>query len=141
MLRVRVAIENTSTDKIAQVPGWSGSAGLLGGALDSQVADATAKLLGSSEAGKNVQAATASATLVDNVGNPYPQTPAFQVVGAKLTVGEDPALRPGESRELELVFAPPLPTSEYLRLELSPGGFGGAEPLRFQIPKAMYSPP
>ena len=36
----------------------------------------------------------------------------------------DLALRPGQSREAELVFPVPLPQIEFLRLELSPAGFG-----------------
>jgi hypothetical protein len=139
-LRIRVTIENTSQDKIVEVPGWTGSGGLLGGTgLDQQASEAIGNLLKGGEAGKSLQAATAAAKLVDNVDNPYPQVPAFQVFGAKIAVGEDLSLRPGQSRELELVFPPPLATIEHLRLELAPGGFGGSEPLRFQIPKAMIA--
>jgi hypothetical protein len=138
-LRIRVTVENASQDKIVEVPGWTGSGGLLGGALEGELAGAAASLLGNSDAGKNVKAATATATLVDNADNNYKQVPAFQVFGAKIIGGEDVSLRPGQSRELELVFPPPLATIEYLRLELAPGGFGGSEPLRFQIPKAMIA--
>jgi hypothetical protein len=140
MLKIRVTIENTSADKIVDVPGWVGGAGgLLGGDLGAELAGS---LLKDSKAGKSLQAVTAGATLVDSAGNNYAQTPSVQVFGAKLTLGEDNSLRPGNSSTKELVFPPPLeaPTIEFLRLELSPGGFSGSEPLRFQIPMAMISP-
>jgi hypothetical protein len=142
MLKIRVTLENTSADKIVDAPGWTGGgAGLLGGELGGELAGAVGDLLKDSDAGKSLQAATASATLVDNVGNRYQQTPAMQVFGAKITIGEDNSLRPGQSSTQELVFQPPLEaaTVEYLRLELAPGGFGGSEPLRFQIPMAMIT--
>ena len=128
MLKIRLAIENISTDKIVAVPGWVG-----GGDAISQ---GVGQLLGG-EAGKAVQAATATAKLTDNVGNSYTQTPAHSVFGAKISFGEDPGVRPGDSTQAELIFKPPLETIEFLRLELSAGGFSGTDALRFQIPKAM----
>ncbi len=90
MLRIRVAIENTSADKIVRVPGWTGmGAGALGGQLGG--------LLG--EQAKELQSATATAQLLDNAGNSYPQTPAFQLFGAQSLLGEDSSLRPGNSTE------------------------------------------
>jgi hypothetical protein len=126
MLKIRVTLENTSSDKIVEVPGWVG-----GGDLISQ---GVGQLLGG-EAGQAVQAATASAALSDNAGNKYKQASALSVFGAKISLGEDHALRPGQSKQAELVFPPPLETVEYLRLELAPAGFSGTDPLRFQIPK------
>lgn len=142
MLKVRVTIENTTADKMVEAPGWNGSAGLLGGSgLEGDLAGAVGGLLKDSETGKAVQAATAGATLVDNVGNNYKQTPAIQIFGAQSTFGEDAVILPGKSATKELVFSPPLEaeTIEYLRLELSPAGFSGSEPLRFQIPVAMIA--
>jgi hypothetical protein len=130
MLKVRVAIENTSSDKIFEVPGWIGGSDLVGQGIG--------ELLGA-EAGKALQSATASATLADNVGNKYKQTPMLSLFNAGSTLGKDSAVRPGQSSETELVFPVPLPTIEYLRLELSPAGFGGSDSLRFQIPKAMIA--
>ena len=126
MLKIRVSIENTTPDKNVEVPGWVGGGDLIG--------QGVGELLGG-EAGKAVAAATATATLVDNVGNKYKQTPMISLFGVQ--VSPDVAVRPGKNAEKELVFPPPLDTIEYLRLELSPGGFSGNEPLRFEIPKAM----
>jgi hypothetical protein len=75
--------------------------------------------------------------LTDNVGNKYPQAHMLSLFGAQLNLGPEQGLRPGDAKKFELVFPPPLESIEYLRLELSPGGFGGEEPLRFQIPKEM----
>ncbi len=132
MLKIRVAIANTSTDKIVEFSGWAGGGGLIPKELEAAV---------NSALGQAGSSAMASATLLDNAGNNYKQTPGLVLSGAKLTVGEDHAVRPGQSAESELVFPPPLDTIEYLRLELSPAGFGGDEPLRFQIPKAMIAGP
>jgi len=130
MLKVRVTIENTSADKIIEAPGWMGGGDLIG--------QGVGQLLGG-EAGKALQSATATATLVDNVGNAYKQVATFSVFGAKLPGPDDIALRPGKSTSLELVFPPPLESIEYLRLELSPAGFSGAEPLRFQIRRELVT--
>jgi hypothetical protein len=100
------------------------------------IGQGVSQLLGG-EAGQAVQAATATARLSDNAGNNYKQTSMLSVFGAKITFGEDHALRPGKSTQAELVFPPPLESVEYLRLELAPAGFNGTEPLRFQIPRAM----
>jgi hypothetical protein len=138
LLKIRVAIENTSADKIVQVPGWPGGGGILGGNVD---VGALLKSTGveGAEAAKTLDSVTAGATLVDSAANNYTQIPALRLSGAKITVGEDHSLRPANAVEKELVFQPPLPSIEYLRLELAPGGFSGAEPLRFQIPKAMIA--
>jgi hypothetical protein len=132
MLKIRLRLENTSTDKIVECPGWPGSSsgGLVGGDVG--------KLLEGSELGKAVQAAAPGATLVDNVGNPYKQTPAIMLFGGK-SFTQDLSVRPGGKSEPEVVFQPPLETIEYVRLELSPAGFSGSEPLRFQIENAAIA--
>jgi hypothetical protein len=131
MLRVRVSIENLSADKIATVPGWNAAAG----ALPSGVGD----LLKGSELGSQLESATATARLTDQAGNSFLQTPAIRLSTAQADLGASPSVRPGESVEKDLLFDPPLETSEYLRLELPAAGFGGSESLRFQIPRAMFS--
>jgi hypothetical protein len=144
MLKVRVTIENITADKIVAVPGWPGAAGGLLSGVGAELAEAAGSLLKDSEAGKDLQSATAAAmaaaTLADNVGNAYPQFSAGQISGAQ-PLGEDPSLRPGNSSTKELYFPPPLeaPSIEYLRLELAPAGFSGTEPLRFEIPMTMIS--
>jgi hypothetical protein len=130
MLKIRVTIANTSSDKIVEVPGWIGGGDLVG--------QGVAEILGG-DAGKAVKAVSATATLTDNVGNPYKQTPMLSVFGAKIPFGEDHALRPGQTRQAELVFPPPLESVEYLRLELSAAGFSGSDALRFQIPRSMIT--
>jgi hypothetical protein len=130
MLKLKVTIENISTDKIVEAPGWIGGGDLVG--------QGVGQLLGG-EAGKAVQAATATAKLTDHAGNRYKQTPALSLFGGRIDFGADYALRPGESRQFELVFPPPLETVEYLRLELSAAGYGGTDALRFQIPRAMIT--
>lgn len=130
-LRIRISLENTSTNRIVNCPGWSGGAGLVSVDLEKAVAGAL---------GENTASVTASATLVDDVGNQYKQTPALMLFGDK-SLMKDPALRPGEKRELEVVFATPLETIDYVRLELSANGFEGTEPLRFQIPQAAIDRP
>lgn len=137
MLKIRVMIENTTTDKIVDVPGWTGMGSPLGQGVDVSALLKESGALEGSELGKTFASATATATLTDNVGNTYKQTPALHVFGAKSS--DDNALRPANSTEKELVFQPPLEAIEYLRLELPPAGFGGTEPLRFQIPKALMS--
>lgn len=124
MLKVRVSLENISTDTIVSAPGWPGGADLVG--------QGVTELLGG-DAGKALKSATASAALADNAGNNYKQVPIVQVFGAKLLASADPSLRPTEKVEHDLVFAEPLPTIEYLRLELTPAGFNGNDSLRFQI--------
>ncbi len=126
MLKVRMAIENTTADKIVDVPGWTGAGGLVPKELEAAVEAAL---------GKSGQGATATALLTDNAGNNYKQTPLHMIFGAKI-VPQDQSLRPGKLTEAELVFPPPLDAIEYLRLELPPSGFSGSEPLRFEIPKA-----
>jgi hypothetical protein len=126
MLKIRIAIENTTPDKIIDVPGWTGAGGLVPKELEAAVEAAL---------GKSGQGVTATALLTDNGGNNYKQTPLHMIFGAKI-VPQDQSLRPGKVTETELVFPPPLDAIEYLRLELPPSGFGGSEPLRFQIPKA-----
>jgi hypothetical protein len=129
MLKIKVVLENISTDKIVEFPGWSELAG-----------QGLGELLGSNEAGGALAKLTGSgAILTDQVGNKYKQTPISLVFGGALTVNQDNAIRPGQSAAKELLFAPPLETIEYLRLELPPGGFGGSESLRFQIPKDMVT--
>src|SRR5262249_50178416 len=115
MLMIRVAVENTSTDKILQFPGWTGGGGVLGAEVG--------RLLGG-ELGKAAQSAAAVALLTDNIGNPYKQTPSLMITGAGLTISQDNSLRPGKQAEAQLVFPVPLENIEYLRLELSPTGFG-----------------
>ena len=127
MLVVKVTIDNTSEDRIVEVPGWVGGGDLIG--------QGVGQLLGG-EAGKAVQAATATATLVDNIGNPYKQTSGLMLSGLG-ALNRDVAVRPGQSSQQDLVFPPPLPKIEFLRLELAPAGFSGGEPLRFEIPKSM----
>ena len=131
MLHVRVSIENLSMDKIASVPGWSASSG----ALPSGVGD----LLKGSELGSQLESATATALLTDQAGNSFVQVPAVRLSAAQADLGASPTVRPGETVQKDLLFDPPLETSEYLRLELPAAGFGGSEPLRFQIPRAMFS--
>jgi hypothetical protein len=129
MLKVVVAFENTTSDRIVEVPGWPGGGDLIGTGVT--------ELLGS-DAGKALQSATATAKLNDNAGNAYKQVALMILFGAQIqTAGH--AVRPGKSKQLELVFPPPLDTIEYLRIELSAAGFSGAEPLRFQIPKEMIA--
>ena len=130
MFRIRVAIENNSADKIVEFPGWMGLGDLLGGQVG--------QLLGG-ELGKAAQSAAATAVLADNFGNAYKQTSALRITGAAQTLGKDTSIRPGKRGEAELVFDPPLDHIEYVRLELSPGGFSGTEPLRFQIPKVTIT--
>lgn len=130
MLKIQVTLENTSSDKIVEAPGWMGGGDLIG--------QGVGQLLGG-EAGKAVQAATATATLTDNAGNNYKQVHGLSLFGAQLDFGADHALRPGNKKTVDLVFPPPLDSIEYLRLELSSGGFGGSDSLRFQIPRAMIS--
>jgi hypothetical protein len=129
MLKVVVTIVNTSVDRIVEVPGWPGGGDLVGTGVS--------ELLGS-DAGKALQTATATAKLNDNTGNAYKQVALMSLFGAQLPSG-DHAVRPGKSKQLELVFPPPLDTIEYLRIELSAAGFSGTEPLRFQIPKEMIA--
>jgi hypothetical protein len=131
MLKVVLNFENQSSDRIVEVPGWVGGGDLIGKGVG--------ELLGS-EAGKALQAATATALLTDNVGNKYQQAPAGLLTGGGLVDGGLPGgagVRPGQGRQVELIFDPPLETIEYLRLELSPAGFSGTEALRFQIPRPM----
>ncbi|MEX0675482.1 MAG: DUF4339 domain-containing protein [Pirellulales bacterium] len=139
MLKIRVAIENTTTDRIVDVPGWLGTGGLLGQGVDVGAILKETGVLEGSEAGKMIQSASATAKLTDNVGNNYPQTPAVQLFGAQAALGANNSLRPGNVVEKELVFEVPLESIEYLRLELSPAGFGGVEPLRFQIQRSMVT--
>jgi hypothetical protein len=77
--------------------------------------------------------------LSDNIGNNYPQVPAIRLPAAQADLNPNPAIRPGEKMEKLIVFDPPLDAIEYLRLELPAAGFGGSEPLRFQIPKSLLS--
>jgi hypothetical protein len=126
MLKLLLAIENTTPDKIVEVPGWTGAGGLVPKELEVAVEAAL---------GKSGQGVTATAILTDNAGNTYKQTPLHMIFGAKV-VPQDQSLRPGNITQTELVFPPPLETIEYLRLELPPNGFSGTEPLRFQIPKS-----
>jgi hypothetical protein len=130
MLMVRVSVENIAQDKVVEFAGWLGGAELVGQGVN--------QLLGSGELGKALQSATAGAVLKDNLGYPYKLIPQIQLMGGglKLDGGVVP-LRPGESSKAELVFPVPDSKIEYLRLELSPNAYGGSEPLRFQIPKAM----
>jgi hypothetical protein len=132
-LRIRVTIENTSTDKIVAAPGWNGGGG-GGGALGD-----VGKLLEGSQLGGQLSAATATAVLTDNIGNSYPQVPAIRLPAAQADLNPNPAVRPGEKMEKLIVFDPPLAAIEYLRLELPAAGFGGSEPLRFQIPKSLLT--
>jgi hypothetical protein len=132
MLKIRVELTNSSSDRIVEFAGWVGGGDMI--------ARGVTQLLGTSELGKAVQSASPTASLVDNIGNPYKQVPTMSVFGAKLPGAADLALRPAESRQSELVFPLPLDTVEYLRLELSPAAYGGNEPLRWQIPKAAFKP-
>ena len=77
------------------------------------------------------------AKLTDNIGNAYTQLSTVSVFGAQLPNGHDNSLRPGQTRQAEMVFPPPLPSIEFLHLELSPAAYGGSEPLRWEIPKTM----
>ncbi len=130
MLKITVTVENTSKDKIMEVPLWHGGGGELPAGLGDLVGG---------ELGKAVQGASASVNLADNIGNKYKQSPTMMLFGNTVTVGKDNAVRPAATAKADLVFPPPLDTIEYLRLELSPAGFGGTEPLRFQIPKSMIT--
>jgi hypothetical protein len=131
MLKIKVAIENTSQDKIVEFPGWIGGGDLVGQGLG--------QLVGGEAGGALAQLAGSGAILADNVGNKYKQTPISLVFGGALTVNQDNSIRPGKVAEKELLFAPPLETIEYLRLELPSAGFSGTDSLRFQIPKAMVA--
>lgn len=132
-LHVRVMLENISTDKIVPALGW------MGGGASSGALGAVGQVLGDSELGKHLTAATAGALLIDDQGNGYPQIEAIRLSTAQAELGRNPSLRPGESSEKHLLFEPPLEAAAYLRIELAPGGFGGNEPLRFQIPKSMWA--
>jgi hypothetical protein len=127
MLKLKIAVENTTADKIVQFTGWIGGGDAIG--------QGVGQLLQGSELGKAVQSATPTTKLTDNIGNPYQQTAAVSVFGTQLPSTQDNSLRPGQTRQVELVFPPPLPSIEFLRLELSPAAYGGAEPLRWQVPK------
>jgi hypothetical protein len=131
MLKIKVAVENTTTEKIVQFTGWIGGGDAIG--------QGVGKLLEGSELGKAVQSATPTAKLTDNVGNPYQQVTTMSVFGAQLPTGQDNALRPAQNRQAEMVFPPPLPSIEFLHLELSPAAYGGSEPLRWEIPKGMIT--
>jgi hypothetical protein len=130
-LKLRIAIENTSTNRIVNCPGWPGGTGLMSAELEKAVAGAL---------GDGTANVASTATLVDDVGNQYQQTPALMLFGDK-SLMKDAALRPGEKRELDVVFATPLETIEYVRLELSANGFEGTDSLRFQIPQAAIERP
>ncbi len=132
-LHIRVQLENISTDKIVSAPGWmvaSGSSGALG---------AVGQALGDSTLGKQLVGATAVALLVDDKGNAYPQIEAIRLPSSQAELGNNLSLRPGESSEKHLLFDRPIDNVEYLRIELAPGGFGGSEPLRFQVPRSMWT--
>ncbi len=131
MLKVRVAMENTSADKILEFGGWHGTADMLG--------QGVGELLGG-ELAKAAKSASAAALLTDNINNKYKQIPTFSIAGAPIALGgANASLRPGKTIESDLVFEPPLESIEYLRLELSPAAFGGTDSLRFQIPKEMIT--
>jgi len=132
-LHVRVQLENISTDKIVTAPGWMGAGG------SSSALGAVGQALGESDIGKQLAGATAAAILVDDKGNSYPQIEAIRLPSSQAELGRNPSLRPGESNEKHLLFDRPIDNVEYLRIELAPGGFGGSEPLRFQIPKSMWT--
>ena len=131
MLKIRVSIENTTEDKIVQVPGWigggSGLTGQLGGLLEG------------SELGQQLKSATATARAFDNAGNNYAQMPAIRVFGGGALATPEPAVRPGEAVAKEMIFDPPLESIEYLRVELPPEGFSGSDSLRFEIPRDMIT--
>ena len=74
MLKIRLTFENTSTDKIVDVPGWPGGGDLIG--------QGVTQILGG-EAAKAVQSATATALLTDSAGNKYAQTPLASLFGAR----------------------------------------------------------
>ncbi|HEV3136420.1 MAG TPA: hypothetical protein VGZ26_00925 [Pirellulales bacterium] len=131
MLKIKVVIENTSQDKIVEFPGWIGGGDLVGPGLG--------QLVGGEAGGALAQLAGSGAILADNFGNKYKQTPINLIFGGALTMNQDNSIRPGKVAEKELLFAPPLETIEYLRLELPPAGFSGTDSLRFQIPKAMIT--
>jgi hypothetical protein len=131
MLKIKVALENTSQDKIVEFPGWIGGGEMVGQGLG--------QLVAGEAGGALAQLAGSGAILADNVGNKYKQTPISLVFGGALTINQDNSIRPGKVAEKELLFAPPLETIEYLRLELPPAGFSGTDSLRFQIPKAMVA--
>ncbi len=131
-LHVRVQLENISTDKIVTSPGWMGVGG-------SSALGAVGQALGESDIGKQLVGATAAALLVDDKGNSYPQIDAIRLPSSQAEMGRNLSLRPGDSSEKHLLFDRPIDNVEYLRIELAPGGFGGSEPLRFQIPKSMWT--
>ena len=108
MLKVRLNFENQSSDRIVEIPGWVGGGDLIGPGVG--------ELLGA-EAGKALQAATATAVLTDNVGNKYKQAPAVLLTGGGLDTKGGSGVRPGQSRPVELIFDPPLESVEYLRLD------------------------
>jgi hypothetical protein len=128
-----VQLDNISTDKIVNAPGWmrsGGSSGALG---------AVGQVLGDSDLGKQLSGATATATLTDDKLNPYQQVEAIRLPTTHAELTATPSLRPGESSEKHMLFDRPIESAEYLRIELAPGGFGGSEPLRFQIPRKMWA--
>lgn len=131
MLRLKVSLENTSTDKIIDSPGWPGGADLVGGGLGNLLGDAAKEI---------AKAVPIDATLIDNAGNKYKQTPTALIFGGQLSaLNQDNSIRPAAKAEKELLFSPPLETIEYLRLELPGTGFMSTDSLRFQIPKAMIA--
>jgi hypothetical protein len=132
-LHVQVRLENISADKIVNVPGWMGAGG------NSGALGMVGQALGDSPIGKQLAGATAAATLVDDKGNGYPQIEAIRLPSAHAELGASPSLRPGESSEKHLLFDRPIDTAQFLRIELAPTGFGGTEPLRFQISRAIWT--
>lgn len=68
--------------------------------------------------------------LTTAAGKPVPVKPAGLPAGAA-------TIYPGKSAELALTFEPPAGAPEDYRLELPAQTFGGADPVKFQVPQAM----
>jgi len=80
------------------------------------------------------------ATLKDNFGNNYKRISfgfSTEIVGSI----ESDSVYPGKKINDVLVFEMPVPTVEYLKLELPASNFGGVGMLRLKIPRSMIQLP
>lgn len=71
-------------------------------------------------------------SLVDADGKPVP----FLRVGETAAV---PPIYPGKSVDLDLLFTIPTKITGDFRLELSPHAWDGTDPVRFQLPRTLFS--
>jgi hypothetical protein len=71
-------------------------------------------------------------TLTTAGGESFPHRPAADRA-------EPATVRPGKSAEAVVAFAAPDKPTEDLRLELPAAAFGGTDPVRFRIPRAMVA--